>query len=114
MVSNQSKESWPKFVVPPEASLDNEVKLDQGTRKTFNFEYVSDLSKLELDDKTYYLPDATNFALFDSFMVDIDYTRRSATLWIFQITKSQLHRGSAKGYPHVRKLISILKNQLRE
>jgi hypothetical protein len=27
MVSNKSKESWPKFVVPPEASLDNEVKL---------------------------------------------------------------------------------------
>jgi len=47
-------------------------------------------------------------------MVDIDYPRRSATLWMFQVTKSQLHRGSAKGYLHVRKLISIVKNQLKE
>jgi hypothetical protein len=61
----------------------------------------------------YYLPGATNFALFDSFMVDIDYPRRSAKLWIFQVTKSQLHRGSAKGYPLVRKLVSILKKQLK-
>ena len=99
VVSNESKESSPKFVVPLEASLDNEVKLDQGTRKTFNFKYVSDLSKLELDNKMYYLPDATNFALVDSFMVDIDYLRGSATLWIFQVTKSPLHRGSTlKGY----------------
>ena len=107
MVSNESKASI-KFVVPLRASL---VQLDQGTRKTFNFKCVSDL---ELNDKMYYLPDATNFPLIDSFMVDIDHPKRSATLWIFQVTKSQLHRGSAKGYVHVRKLISILKNQMRE
>ena len=107
-----SKNPPPNFVVPLEASPDSEVKLDQGTRKIVNFKYVSDLSAL--DDKKYYIPDATNFALLDSFMVDIDYLRRSATLWIFQVTKSQLHRGSAKGYLHVRILISILKNQLKE
>ena len=47
-------------------------------------------------------------------MVNIDYPRRSATLWILQVTKAQLHRGSAKGYLYVRTLISILKNQLKE
>ena len=120
MVSNKttlsnetsSKELPPKFVVPAEASPDNEVKLDQGTREIINFKYVSKLSAL--DDKKYYIPDAINFALSDSFMVDIDYPRRLATLWIFQVTKSQLHRGSAKGYLYVRTLISILKNQLKE
>ena len=120
MVSNKttlsnktsSKEPSPKFVVPPEASPDNEVKLDQGTRKIVNFKYVSNLSAL--DDKKYYIPDATYFALSDSFMVDIDYPRRLAILWIFQVTKPQVHRGSAKGYLHVRTLISILKNQLKE
>ena len=113
MVSDMSEES-PKFVVPPKASLHNEVKLDLGTRTTFNFKCVSELSKLELNDKMYYVPDATNFELLDSFIVDIDYLRRSATLWIFQVAKSELHRGSAKGCLHVRKLISILKNQLKE
>ena len=91
-----------------------EVKLDQSTRKTVNFSDPSRLQVPELDDKLYYLPDATNFALVDSFMVDIDYLRGSAKLWVFQITKSPLHQGSPKGYPHVRKLISILTNQLKE
>jgi hypothetical protein len=113
MISNETKESSPKFAVPPQLSPDYELKLEEvSMRKTTNFKNVSDLSAL--DAEIYYLPDAANFALFDSFMVDIDYPKRSATLWIFQVTKSQLHRGSAKGYLHVRKLILILKNQLTE
>jgi hypothetical protein len=110
---NQTTLSQPKFVVPQEASPDDEeVKLDQGKRKTSNFINVSDLSAL--DDKMYYVPDGTNFPLLDSFMVDIDTVKRSATLWIFQVIKSQRHRGSAKSYLHIRKLISILKSQLKE
>ena len=112
-LSNETSSKEPKFVTPFEASPDNEVKLDLVvTRETFNFKHVANLSAL--DDRKYYILDATNFALFDSVMVDIDYPRRSATLWIFQVTKSQLHRGSAKGYLYVRTLISILKNQLKE
>jgi hypothetical protein len=101
----------PKFVVTLEASSDD-VELDQRGRETINFKSVSTLSRL--DEKNYYVPDASNFALFDSFMVDIDSSTRSATLWIMQMTKSQLHRGSAKCYLYVRSLIGILKNQLKE
>ena len=81
----------PKFVVNLEASPDN-VKLDQHTREIVNFESVSTLSVL--DETKYYIPDASNFALFDSFMVDIESSTKSAILWIMQMTKSQLHRGS--------------------
>jgi hypothetical protein len=67
MVSNKttlsnrtsSKESLPKFIIPLEASPNNKVKLDQGTRQIINFKYVSDLSAL---GDEYYISDLANFA----------------------------------------------------
>ena len=108
MVSGSTTERSPNFVVQESP---DKVKLDRGPREIFNFKSVSDL--LELDDDKYYVFEAKNFPLLDSFMVDLDYQKRSGTLWIFQVTKSQLHGGSAEGYLHIRKLISVLKKQLR-
>jgi hypothetical protein len=111
-MSNKKTSSPPKFVVHPKAS---EVKFDQGTREIFNFKDVSDLSAL--DDRTYYIHDAANFALSDSFMVEFGARRLGhgqQRCGCVQVTKSRLHRGSVKGFLHVRKLVSILKNQLKE
>jgi len=62
----------------------------------------------------YYTPEALTFPLFDSFVVDFDYTKNSAVLWILQITSSRLHGGSKAGYREVRKIVAILKEQLSQ
>jgi len=48
--------------------------------------------------------------LFDAFTIELDRAKKSAILWILQITTSK----HGKGYQKIREIIAILKDELRE
>ncbi len=113
---------WPLFLMEPgtdthsptfKATADRTpatVTLPKVARKEVYFNAFPN----RLEDQYYYIPVVTTFPLIDSFTVDIDATSRSATLWLFQMTKSHRHDGSDKGYVNIRKLIAILCDQLKD
>jgi hypothetical protein len=61
-----------------------------------------------------YVPDDPNFSLFDAFTIELDHAKKSAILWVLQMTTLQKHGGSAKGYQKIREIIAILKNELQK
>jgi len=63
-----------------------------------------DLSDVTLDEDRYYIPTTTNHPLFDSFT--INFNRFSLVISVFQITISPEHRGSAKGFPSIHKIMA--------
>ena len=65
-----------------------------------------DLGSVTLGSDKYYTPIAINNPLFDAFTVDHDPDNRTAVISIFQMTTSPSHRGSAKGYPHIQKIMA--------
>ncbi|KAF8968253.1 hypothetical protein BDZ97DRAFT_1799501 [Flammula alnicola] len=100
----------PQFVVARGASsrVPDVVQFAKVKREIVKFQSIADLSK----ENTYYMPADSNFPLFDAFTVDLDYSRKSAVLWVLQMTMSRLHEGSAMGYLKIRKIITSLKNHL--
>ena len=74
---------------------------------------ITDLSS-RLENKSYYVRDDPNFPMFDAFIIELDRTKKSAILWVLQMTTSRKHGGSAKGYQKICEIIAILKNELRE
>ena len=62
------------------------------------------LSNVTLNKNRYYVPTTPNHPLFDSFTIDAD--QLPVVISVFQITISSEHRGSAKGYPSIHKIMA--------
>ena len=75
-------------------------------------DFKKKLSDLTLDGKNYYKPIKKNNPLFDSFTVDRD--RTTAMISIFQMTISQNHGGSPKGYLHIQEIMDRVRELLKE
>ena len=90
-------------------SLD--VQLAKIDRETIELESTADLSTTLANDR-YYIPKDPGFPLFDSFTIDLDYSHKFAVLWVFQVTTSQSHGGSAQGYREIRSIVGTLKERL--
>ncbi|KAF8802999.1 hypothetical protein BYT27DRAFT_7196147 [Phlegmacium glaucopus] len=104
----------PHFTIFRDASppVCDDVQFQKVEREIVSFESITNCSEWKNDK--YYIPVDPMFPLFDAFTIDIDYSKKSAILWIFQVTTSRLHGGSAKGYATIRNIIASLKDQLRE
>ena len=119
-IANSTGDFWPLINVasnnadPPRFtvlrdSISDDVQFSKIKRKIVKFQSIADLS---MENTVYYIPADPNFPLFDSFTVDLDHSKKSAILWVLQMTASRLHGGSAKGYLKIRNIIENLKNQL--
>ena len=67
------------------------------------------LSNVMLDKNTYYMPSASNYPLFDSFIIEHEDDLQILILSVFQITISTKHGRSAEGYPYIRDIMKHLK-----
>jgi hypothetical protein len=103
----------PHFTLVRDPPVPNNQRLLKVERKIVRLQSITNLSS-RLEDKSYYVPDDPNFPLFDAFTIELDCAKKSAVLWVLQITTSRKHGGSAKGYQKIREIIAILKNELRE
>ena len=90
-----------------------DAKLVKKSREIIKLQTIDDLSTyLERIHDAYFMPWDPNFPLFDSFVIDFGHSAMSAFLWVFQITSSRKHEGSAKGYQKIREIVKILKEEL--
>ena len=63
----------------------------------------------KLTEEAYYVPERSNFPLFDSFLVERGAPESSKVLWVFQMSTSSRHGGSREGYVSIRDIIRSLK-----
>ena len=75
-------------------------------------DFKNKLSNLILNGNEYYTPIATNNPLFDSFTIDRE--ENTVTISIFQITISQKHGGSSKGYGRIQEIIARVRKLVKE
>jgi hypothetical protein len=99
----------PKFVFQPDA--EKILGFPRVKRHKIFFNQAK-IHELQLDNDAYYIPNATNHPFFDSFIVHLDFDTPSASLWLLQMTTSDLHRGSSKGYAVIRSIIKQILNLL--
>ena len=101
----------PLFTVLRNSSIpvSDDVQFPKIKREIVKFQSIADLS---MKNNVYYIPADPNFPLFDSFTIVLDHSKKSAVLWVLQMTKSRLHGGSARGYLKIRNIIANLKSQL--
>lgn len=71
-----------------------------------------DLSQVTLSGDKYYTPVAPNNPLFDSFTIDHIPEDHTVILSIFQMTTSQKHGGSGKGYSYIQRIITHIRELL--
>ena len=102
----------PHFTLVRDPPVPNNERFIKVKRKIVRLQSITNLSNC-LENKSYYVPDDPNF-LFDAFTIELDRAKKSAILWVLQMTTSREHGGSAKGYQRIREIIVILKNELRE
>lgn len=110
----------PSFVVPdPESpeTVDGFSKIKR-VRVLFHPQRLSNDLASQNCNTAYYIPNTPNHPLFDSFVVNLDFNAGSGELWLLQMTTSDVHKGSAKGYLVVRQIIrriqEILIVQMRQ
>jgi hypothetical protein len=103
----------PHFTLVRDPPVPNNQRFIKVERKIVRLQSITNLSSC-LENKSYYVPDDPNFPLFDAFTIELDRAKKSAILWVLQMTMSRKHGGSAKGYQKIREIIAILKNELRE
>ena len=77
-----------------------------------------ELIDVTLDSDRCYIPSAANRPLFDSFTIDVVPPTRekpaTGIISVFQMTTSKSHKGSAEGYPHIRKIMARVRNLLQK
>lgn len=117
-----ARDSWtlgspnsPHFLEPEPtfriSTVSLDVQLPKFNRETVELRSIADLSTT-LENDRYYIPKDPGFPLFDSFIVDLDYSHKSAILWVLQVSTSQPHGGSAQGYREIRTIVRTLKEEL--
>jgi len=98
----------------PGTSLSSFTPLRADARTVVSVNLAGGLGDVTLDTDKYYIPNVTNNALFDSFVIDHDRDRRTVVISIFQITISPRHGGSADGYHLIRKIMIRVGALLKE
>jgi len=81
-------------------------------RDTIYVDLPSNLSNVKLSSDRYYVPTAPNNPLFDSFTIDHDLDNHTVVLSIFQMTTSQKHGGSGKGYSYIQSVMTHIRTLL--
>ncbi len=105
---SDDKTNSPRFVI--DRSVTPNIQFPKINRRVVSFDSIADLTG---DLKNiYYIPMASDFPLLDAFIIEIDNSRRTAILWVIQITTSRSHGGSALGYQKIRGIIASLKERL--
>ncbi|KAM6490116.1 hypothetical protein JOM56_014435 [Amanita muscaria] len=102
----------PHFTLVRDYPVPNNQRFIKVKRKIVRFQSIINLSSC-LENESCYIPEDPNFPLFDAFTIELDRAKKSAILWVLQITTSRKHGGSAEGYQKIREIIAILKNELR-
>jgi len=94
-------------------SITSGIEFSKVKRKVVELRSVADLSTT-LENDRYYIPkdSGRGFTLFDSFIVDLDYSHKSAVLWVLQVMKSQSHGGSVQSCREIRTIVRTLKEEL--
>jgi hypothetical protein len=77
---------------------------------TVNF---TNLSNVTFDEDRYYILESATNPLFDSFIINL-VEPQTVVISVFRITVSRKHRGSAEGYPLIRKIMTHLKGSKPE
>jgi len=103
----------PHFTLFRDSLVPDDVRFIKVKRKIVKLQFITNLSSC-LENNSYYVPEDPNFPLFDAFTIELDRAKKSAILWVLQMTTSRMHGGSAMGYRRVREIIAILKDELRE
>lgn len=91
----------------------NYVQFAKVKRKLVKFQSTADLPSC-LENNVYYTPKALIFPLLDAFTVYLDRSKKSAVLWVLQITMSQSPGGSVVGNRKISDIVARLKEQLLE
>jgi len=103
----------PHFTLVHNPPVPDDVRFIKVQCKIVPLQSIANLSTC-LDNNSYYIPEDPNFPLFDAFTIELDHAKKSAILWVLQMTTSRMHGGSAKGYQKIREIVTILKDELRE
>jgi len=105
---------------PPSSTPDTPLSpLHPEARSVTQVNFVPrELSDVTLDSDRYYILSAANHPLFDAFTIDFvpPTCEKPATgvISVFQMTISRSHKGSAEGYPHIRKIMARVRNLLQK
>ena len=91
------------FTLVQDPPVSNDQKFIKVMRNIVRLQSIINLSSC-LKDKSYYIPDDPNFPLFDAFTIKLDRAKKSAILWVLQMTTSRKYGGSAKGYQKIREI----------
>jgi len=94
----------------PDTSL---VPLRTGTRAVARIDFARALSNVTPDNNKYYIPTTPSRPFFDSFTIDHDPQQRTTVISVFQITASPRHKGSGKGYPFIRKIMTRVREHFK-
>ena len=103
----------PHFTLVRDSPVPDNVRFIKVKRKIVKLQSITNLSTC-LENNSYYVPVDPNLSLFDAFTVELDDAKKSAILWVIQVTTSRMHGGSTMGYRNIREIIAILKDELRE
>ncbi|RPD66603.1 hypothetical protein L226DRAFT_567011 [Lentinus tigrinus ALCF2SS1-7] len=109
MQSNDVKHA-PTFAVDPSVAAASGTQGFPGLRRKvvrFDSRIPSSLAH-----GIYYIPQKKTSPFVDAFTVEIDNTTCSAILWLLQVTNSEHHDGSERGYTWIRELITALQDEL--
>ncbi|KIM49471.1 hypothetical protein M413DRAFT_407520 [Hebeloma cylindrosporum] len=101
----------PHFTLDRDFPVSDNVRFMKVHRKIVKLQAIANLP-IYLENNSYYIPLDPNFPFFDAFIIELDYEKKTAILWILQITTSRNHECSALGYRRIREIIAILKNAL--
>jgi hypothetical protein len=110
---NSNSADPPHFTLVRDPPVPNDQRFLKVEHKIVRLQSIANLSSC-LESKSYYVPDDLNFSLFDAFTIELDRAKKSAILWVLQMTTLRKHGGSAKDYQKICEIIAILKNELRE
>ena len=81
-------------------------------RDVVDVDLPSDLSPVTLSEDRYYIPIEPNNPLFDSFTIDYYPDHRTVVLSVFQMTTSQKHGESGKGYSYIQRIMGHISELL--
>ena len=103
----------PRFSLVRDSPVPDGVQFIKVERKIIELRSIAELSTRLKNNNSYYIPIDSDFP-FDSFTVEFDDGNKSAILWVLQMTTSNKHGDSAKGYQKIREIVAMVKDKLLE
>jgi len=90
----------------PDTLLSSLAPVRTGTRALTRVNFTHGLSDVTLDNNKYYTPITPSHPPFDLFTINLDPDQHTVVISVLQITISPSHKGSAEGYPLIRKIMT--------